>query len=194
MTGDLIVDVVWILFITDDLTLTRPVQILRQRQVQTDNNGLRWVNPPGFGNFILLTPNSVIILNGPQKRTWIQCVLVYCDFHLHPKSPRLCVGQCPRYRWSHTPCGRRAGRGEWWRCRGRFYFKARLRKEKLLWPDGDRRVWEQSPDRLNVSFQLGVVTQVGGAVLKRRQTQIHSPYGLYSSAPRDVEWLSHSFT
>lgn len=112
VTGDLIVDVVWILFIADDLTLTRPVQILRQRQVQTDNNGLRWVNPPGFGHFILWTPNSVIILNRPQKQTWIQRVLVNCVFHLHPKSLCLCVGQCPRYRWPHTPCGRGENDGD----------------------------------------------------------------------------------
>lgn len=120
-----------------DAELTRSVKILRQRQVQANDNGLRRVNPPGCGHFILLMPNSVIVLNtGTTTEVNVDAAYISVDRELysHPKSVCSCAGQYPRCQWTHTPCGARRGReeSEPVQMYVRFNFEGRVRTEKAV--------------------------------------------------------------
>lgn len=52
------VDLLCVLLAEEFLVLTRSIQILRQRKVQTDDDDLRWINRPHFGHFLLWVPSS----------------------------------------------------------------------------------------------------------------------------------------
>lgn len=93
--------------------LTRSIQIPRQREVQTDNDGLWWINLPGLGHFLLWTPNGVIILNSPRCQDSKQVYILYlnCKFNLHARSWHLCLSQHPRHQLARTPLQKK-GKGK----------------------------------------------------------------------------------
>lgn len=115
--------------------LTRTVQILRQREVQTDNDGLWWINPPGLGYFLLRTPNGVIILNRPRYHDSkhvkaLHLNWVYYKFYLHPKAWHLCLSQHPHHQLTCTPYSKRRGREHlvYKSCRDPFLLGSRKKK------------------------------------------------------------------
>lgn len=78
--------------------------------MQPHDDGLRWVQPPGFRRLFLRTSETFEPKAGLAAGAGADAGASL--FISHPKSWHLCVGPRPRRRSSRTPCCRRRGGGE----------------------------------------------------------------------------------